>query len=91
MTIGIGVLCKDGVVIASDGMCSAGLVGVDNLKTHIIQNKIVCCCAGADNYLQFFINFLNLKFDEFRFDAPDRTADNIISSIIVGSTRILVP
>ena len=40
MTIGIGVLCKDGVVIASDGMCSAGPVGVDNLKTHIIQQEI---------------------------------------------------
>lgn len=84
MTIGIGVLCRDGVVIASDGMCSAGPVGVDNLKTHIIQNKIVCCCAGADNYLQFFVNFLNLKFNEFGFDTPNRTADNIISSIITG-------
>lgn len=84
MTIGIGVLCKDGVVIASDGMCSAGPVGVDNLKTHIIQNKIVCCCAGADNYLQFFINFLNLKFNDFGFDTRNRTADDIISSIISG-------
>ena len=84
MTIGIGVLCRDGVVIASDGMCSTGPVGVDNLKTHIIQNKIVCCCAGADNYLQFFVNFLNLKFTEFGFDAPNITADDIISSIITG-------
>lgn len=84
MTIGIGVLCRDGVVIASDGMGAAGPVGVDNLKTHIIQNRIVCCCAGADRYLQFFLNFLNLKFNEFHFDAPNRTADEIISSIVTG-------
>ena len=84
MTIGIGILCKDGIVFASDGMCSAGPVGVDNLKTHIVKDRIVFCCAGADNYLQFFLNFLNLKFNEFQFDVPNRTADNIISSIVNG-------
>ncbi|MCQ2581519.1 MAG: hypothetical protein MJ170_00870 [Alphaproteobacteria bacterium] len=84
MTIGIGVLCRDGVVIASDGMCSVDQVGVDNLKTHIVKNRIVCCCAGADNYLRFFLNFLNLKFEDFQFDVPDRTADAIISDITKG-------
>lgn len=84
MTIGIGVLCRDGVVIASDGMGTAGPVGVDNLKTHIIKDRIVCCCAGSDRYLQLFLNFLNLKYNDFNFDIPEKTPDKIISDIVTG-------
>lgn len=80
MTIIVGVLCSDGIVIAADGMASNNLgstsfVGINNLKTEIIQNKLIVSCAGDDSLMTLFINYLksdNLSSlvsnsDEFAF------------------------
>ncbi len=63
MTIIVGILCSDGTVIASDSMASNNIgllnfIGIENSKTEIIKDFIVSC-AGDDNLMTVFINFLN--------------------------------
>jgi hypothetical protein len=67
MTILVGILCKDGAVIASDGMASQNLgttpfVATNNLKTHIIDEKLIVACAGEDNYMTLFVSFLQSNY-----------------------------
>lgn len=57
------MLCKDGIVLASDGMESHNLggtnfVGFDNLKTHIINNALIVSLAGSGKVMQDFITYL---------------------------------
>ena len=67
MTILVGILCEDGAVVASDGMCSMNLgptpfVGMSNLKIHIIDEQLIVACAGADNYMTLFVSFLQSHY-----------------------------
>jgi 20S proteasome alpha/beta subunit len=63
MTLLVGILCEDGIVVASDGMMSRNLgvtpfVGISNIKTHIIDSQLIVACAGDDNLMTQFVNFL---------------------------------
>jgi hypothetical protein len=85
----IALRCTDGVVIAADGMCSHNIqnsdfVGVDNLKTHIIDNKIILACAGNDAYLQYFLIWLNQNAQELLQVQQGKTPEMIISHIHGG-------
>ena len=67
MTILIGILCEDGAVIAADGMASQHLgttpfIGVDNLKIHSIEEKLILACAGDDNLMIQFVHFLKINY-----------------------------
>ena len=69
MTIVVGALCANGVVIASDGMLTMGypgqlpFAGFDNLKTHIINGKLIVSSAGSDKVMNIFLDFLHTKVD----------------------------
>jgi hypothetical protein len=69
MTILVGILCDEGIVIGSDGMASLGdvgsFVGLGNIKTHVVLNKLIVSCAGRDDLMTEFINFLNLNYYKF--------------------------
>ena len=70
MTILVGILCTNGVVIASDGMASMNLgttpfVGHSNLKTHVIDNKVIIACAGDDNLMTQFVHFFRSNYLEY--------------------------
>ena len=67
MTILVGILCQDGVVIAADGMASQNLgttpfVGISNLKVHPINDDLIVACAGDDNLMTHFICFLKSNY-----------------------------
>ncbi len=85
MTIIVSILCNDGVVIGCDGMASNNLgvtnfVGVDNLKTEIINDKFIIACAGDDNLMTLFINFLKLSYDSFpHCNSSDEVAFSIVN------------
>lgn len=67
LTILVGILCEDGVVVASDGMVSTNLgtipfVGFSNIKTHLIGDGAIVACAGDDRLMTYFIEFLKLNY-----------------------------
>jgi hypothetical protein len=74
MTISLGILCKNGVVLASDGMASLNLqfssgesynfMGLDNLKVHIVNNKFICAFAGDDAIMKHFVTSLEQYLSE---------------------------
>jgi hypothetical protein len=67
MTIIVGTLCQDGVIIAADGLASNNLsnntpfVGIENLKVEEIKNTIIAC-AGHDYLMTLFINYMQTEF-----------------------------
>lgn len=67
MTIIVGILCSDGCILASDGMASNNLgtipfVGIQNTKIHKISDEAVVSCAGDDNLMTLFLNFLEKNY-----------------------------
>lgn len=67
MTILVGILCQDGAVIAADSMASHNLgttpfVGINNLKIHSIDNKLIVACAGSDDLMTRFVYFVKLIY-----------------------------
>jgi hypothetical protein len=71
MTILVSALCEDGLVIGADSMASLNLgntnfVGVDNNKITTIDNTLIIACAGDDNLMSKFINFLNISYNSIR-------------------------
>lgn len=86
MTIIIGTLCRDGVVIGSDGMASLNLgmtnfVGLNNLKTRIINNSVIVSSAGRDDVTNDFNRYLELNFESIasRYEDPVDFAQEICS------------
>lgn len=82
MTILVGILCEDGAIVASDGMCSMNLgptpfVGMSNTKTHIINNRIIAACAGNDNYMTLFVNFLRSNFAKLSQSHEENSSSDI--------------
>ena len=86
MTIVVGALCSDGVVIASDGMLSMGypgqpaFAGFDNLKTHIISDKLIVASAGSDKVMNIFLEFLHAEIDTI-FESHYNTSFDLCSAI----------
>ncbi len=58
MTICVGILCSDGVIIASDTMASTNILGMNNRKIYQLPFG-VCGVAGSDFLGKFFIHKLN--------------------------------
>lgn len=76
MTICLGILCKDGVVLASDGMESHNLsnntinfVSFENLKTHIINENLIVSLAGSGKIMQDFISYLQSKTETIEINS----------------------
>jgi ATP-dependent protease HslVU (ClpYQ) peptidase subunit len=80
MTIIVGALCNDGVIIAADGMVSTGFVGLDNLKIETI-NEMIVACAGSDSLMTLLMNYLRTEYNR-----PNdcKNSDDVAASIIEG-------
>jgi len=84
MTISLGILCKDGVVLASDGMVSlnaynTNFVGIDNLKIYIVQNFIFGF-AGNDDLMRHFVSYMSEV--ELTAENPNLLVSNICSNFL---------
>ena len=84
MTISLGILCKDGIVLASDGMASfnfgnTNFVGIDNLKIHIVKNFIFGF-AGDDSLMQHFISYMSIS--ELTAENPNVLVSNMCSNFV---------
>lgn len=86
MTIIVGILCQDGCIVASDGMASNNLgttpfVGIQNNKIHKIENDLIMSCAGDDNLMTLFLNFLEKNYKKLKqensFTCPIELATEI--------------
>ena len=59
MTICVGILCKDGVVMASDTMASNQILGFNNKKIYNTERGL-CAIAGDDSLGKLLVHKLNL-------------------------------
>jgi hypothetical protein len=69
MTIVVGILCNEGVVIAADGMASQNIsgnhfVGKDNQKLTVIRkNECILGVSGQDTLNNLLISYLTNNYD----------------------------
>ena len=92
-TTTIGIVCKDGVVLAADRRATAGHMIVDKKaeKTHIISDNFAVTIAGTVSDAQLVIKLIRaeLKLKEVRtYKAPTaREAANLLGGILYGNLR----
>tara|TARA_Y100000310_G_scaffold345406_1_gene464613 strand:- start:9127 stop:9759 length:633 start_codon:yes stop_codon:yes gene_type:complete len=92
-TTTIGILCKDGVVLAADKRASMGLmIGNRNVdKVHKVTDNIVITIAGLVSDAQLITKLLRaeLKLKKLRThkDASVKEAANLLANIQYGNIR----
>ena len=92
-TTTIGIVCKDGVVLAADRRATAGHMIVDKKaeKTHIISDNFAVTIAGTVSDAQLVIKLIRaeLKLKEVRtYKAPTaKEAANLLGGILYGNLR----
>jgi hypothetical protein len=94
MTIIVGILCNKGCVIASDGMASNNLgttpfVGIENTKIHLVKNELLVSCAGEDNLMTLFINFLENNYLSLK-KTHESSAIDLANSIGAGFAHTII-
>src|SRR3989338_4230092 len=92
-TTTIGILCKDGVVLAADKRATAGHMIVDKRaeKVHILSDDFAVTIAGTVSDAQLIIKLVKaeLKLKEVRTYKVSTTkeAANLLGGILYGSLR----
>jgi hypothetical protein len=80
MTICVGILCTDGVIIASDTMLSNNILGMNNRKIYQLPFG-VCGIAGSDSLGKYFIHALG-NFPIIVSPADPYQFTSIISEVV---------
>ncbi len=92
-TTTVGILCKDGIVLAADKRATAGNFIADNKakKVHEITDNIVVTIAGSVSDAQLIIKVLkaniNLKSITTRKTTSVKEVANFLSGVIYNSIR----
>ena len=92
-TTTIGIVCKDGVVLAADKRATAGNMIVDKRadKVHVISDDFAVTIAGTVSDAQLVIKLIRaeLKLKEVRtYKAPSaKEAANLLGGILYGNLR----
>ncbi len=92
-TTTVGILCKDGVVIAADMRATAGHMIVDKRaeKVHILSDDFACTIAGTVSDAQLIIKLIKaeLKLKEVRtYKKPSaKEAANLLGGILYSNIR----
>lgn len=93
-TTTVGLICKDGLVLAADKRATAGNLIVDKkaLKVHIIDDQFVVTTAGSVSDIQLQLKLLkaelNLKNFRTNRKATVKEAANLLSSMVYNNIRI---
>ncbi len=92
-TTTIGMVCKDGIVLAADKRATAGSLIVDKRaeKVHILNDDFAVTIAGSVSDAQLIIKLIRaeLKLKEVRTmkKASAREAANLLGGILYGNLR----
>src|SRR3989344_5505280 len=92
-TTTVGIVCKDGVVLAADTRATAGYLIVDKRaeKVHIISDDFAVTIAGAVSDAQLIIKIMKaeLKLKEVRTNKKPsaKEAANLLGGILYGNIR----
>ena len=97
-TTTVGIVCKDGVVLAADKKATLGGMIVASVKMDkvlIINEDFAVTTAGSVSDIQLFVKLLKaqVKLDELRKGKKLKTKEvaNFLASVIYGSARQFVP
>ncbi len=92
-TTTLGIVCKDGVVLAADKRATAGTMIVDKRadKVHVLTDNFACTIAGSVSEAQLLIKLIRaeLKLKEIRtLKAPSaKEAANLLGGMLYASLR----
>lgn len=93
-TTTIGIVCKDGIVLAADKRSSAGYRVADKsaLKIHKIADNMAVCQAGLVSDAQLIIKLARseIMLKKIRSDTPEVTVKegaNLIANILYSNIR----
>ena len=92
-TTTVGIVCKDGIVLAADKRATAGHMIVDKgaEKVHLINDRIAVTIAGSVSEAQLMIKLIRaeLKLKDIRTNSFTRTkeAANLIGSLLYHRLR----
>ncbi len=87
----VGIVCKDGVVLAADTRATAGTMIVDKQaeKVHILSDDFACTIAGSVSEAQLLIKLIKaeLKLKEVRTNksASAKEAANLLGGLLYSS------
>ncbi len=90
-TTTVGIVCKDGVVLAADTRATAGTMIVDKQaeKVHILSDDFACTIAGSVSEAQLLIKLVKaeLKLKEVRTNksASAKEAANLLGGLLYSS------
>lgn len=97
-TTTVGIVCKDGVVLAADKKMTFGGMIVATTKTDkvlVINEDFAITTAGNVSDIQLFIKLLKaqVKLDELRKNKKLKTKEvaNFLASVIYSSARQYIP
>lgn len=92
-TTTMGIVCKEGVVLAADMRATAGHMIVDKRaqKVFLINDNIAVTIAGTVSDAQLIVKLfkaeLNLKNIRTGFDASIKESANLLAGLIYGNIR----
>ncbi|MBI4440646.1 proteasome subunit beta [Candidatus Woesearchaeota archaeon] len=92
-TTTVGILCKEGVVLAADTRATAGYMIVDKYaqKIHQVTDNLAVTIAGTVSDIQLLIKLLkaelNLKRYRTNRGVTVREAANLLSDMVYGNIR----
>lgn len=92
-TTTVGIVCKEGVVLAADTRATAGTMIVDKQaeKVHILSDDFACTIAGSVSDAQLLIKLIKaeLKLKEVRTNksASAKEAANLLGGLLYSSLR----
>ncbi len=90
-TTTVGIVCKEGVVLAADTRATAGTMIVDKQaeKVHILSDDFACTIAGSVSEAQLLIKLVKaeLKLKEVRTNksASAKEAANLLGGLLYSS------
>lgn len=96
-TTTVGIVCKDGIVLAADMRATAGNMIVDKRaeKVHILSDDFACTIAGSVSDAQLLIKLIKaeLKLKEVRTDKKPTTkeAANLLGGLLYSNLRRYIP
>lgn len=95
-TTTLGIVCKDGIVLASDKRASLGHLAYDTVdKIYKITDQIALTMAGSVADAQILVKFLRSKMERYVIDRDHEptvdVAANFLANILYGGSKNFFP
>lgn len=84
-TTTLGIVCKDGIVLASDKNASLGHLSYDTVdKVFKITNQIAITTAGNVSDAQILVKFLQTKMERYQIDRDHEPTVDVAASFLAN-------